>query len=99
MCLIWPGETFLVLAALIGWYLLFKGIFDFVMALATKDEYDLWWLTLVMGIVEVLVGFWAIGYSGRSIALLVVWVGATALARGITDIFLAFQVKKLQERV
>jgi len=99
MCLVWPGETFLVLAALIGWYLMFKGVFDIVMGLATKDVYDLWWLTLIMGIVEVLVGFWAIGYSGRSIALLVIWVGATALARGITDVFLAFQLKKLQETV
>lgn len=97
MCLIWPGQTFLVLAALVGWYLMFKGIFDVIMALATKDGYDLWWLTLIVGIVEVLVGFWAIGYTGRSIALLVVWVAAAALARGITDVFLAFQLKKLQE--
>jgi uncharacterized membrane protein HdeD (DUF308 family) len=97
MCLIWPGETFVVLAALIGWYLMFKGVFDIVMALATKDVYDLWWLTLIVGIVEVLVGFWAIGYNGRSIALLVIWVGAAALARGVTDLFLAFQLKKLQD--
>ena len=97
MCLIWPGETFLVLAALIGWYLLFKGIFDIVMALATKDEYDLWWLTLVVGILEILLGFWAIAYDGAAIALLVIWVGATAVAHGITDILLAFQVKKLTD--
>jgi uncharacterized membrane protein HdeD (DUF308 family) len=97
LCLIWPGQTFLVLAALIGWYLMFKGVFDIVMALAGKDEYELWWLTLLIGIAEVLIGFWAIGYDGRSIALLVVWVGATALVRGITDVFLAFRIKKLQE--
>ena len=35
-----------------------------------------------------LIGFWAIGYAGRSIDLLVIWVGATALARGISSIFL-----------
>ena len=97
MCLVWPGQTFLVLAALVGWYLMLKGVFDIVMALAAKDEYELWWLTLIIGIAEVLIGFWAIGYNGRSIALLVVWVGAAALVRGITDVFLAFQVKKLQE--
>jgi len=99
LCLIWPGQTFLVLAALVGWYLMLKGVFDIVMALAMKDEYDLWWLTLVIGIVEVLVGFWSIGYEGRSIALLVVWVAAAALARGFTDLFLAFQLKKLQQQV
>lgn len=97
LCLVWPGQTFLVLAALIGWYLMFKGVFDIIMALAAKDEYDMWWLTLIIGIAEILIGFWAIGYDGRSIALLVIWVAATALARGITDLFLAFQLKKLQE--
>jgi uncharacterized membrane protein HdeD (DUF308 family) len=98
MCFIWPGQTFLVLAALIGWYLMIKGVFDFVIALASKDEYDLWWLTMIIGIVEILIGFWAIGYDGRSIALLVIWVAASALARAFTDIFMAFQVRKLQSR-
>jgi uncharacterized membrane protein HdeD (DUF308 family) len=97
LCFAWPGQTFLALAALIGWYLLFKGIFDVVIGFATRDEYDLWWLTLVMGILEILLGFWAISYDGAAIALLVVWVGATALAHGITDILLAFEVKKLTD--
>ena len=90
IALIWPGQTFLVLAAIIGWYVLFAGVIDMVTAFATKDENDLWWLQLILGIAEVLIGFWAIGYSGRSIALLVVWVGASALARGISSIFLGF---------
>lgn len=90
LALIWPGQTFLVLAAIIGWYILFAGIMDIGIAFATKQENDLWWLQLVLGIAEVLIGFWAVGYSGRSIALLVVWVGASALARGISNIFLGF---------
>jgi uncharacterized membrane protein HdeD (DUF308 family) len=97
LCFAWPGQTFLALAALIGWYLLFKGIFDIVIGIATKDEYDMWWLTLILGILEIVLGFWAIAYDGASIALLVVWAAAIALSRGITDIFLAFQVKKIQE--
>jgi uncharacterized membrane protein HdeD (DUF308 family) len=90
MALIWPGQTFLVLAAIIGWYVLFSGIMDIVMAFATKDDNDLWWLQLILGIVQVLIGFWAVGYTGRSIALLVIWVGASALARGISSIFIGF---------
>src|SRR4051812_16668558 len=78
LCFAWPGQTFLVLAALVGWYLMIKGIFDIVLGLASKDEYDLWWLTLVLGIVEILIGFWAIGSDEGSIVLLVIWVGASA---------------------
>ncbi|MGH9272217.1 MAG: HdeD family acid-resistance protein [Ilumatobacteraceae bacterium] len=88
--LAWPGQTFLVLAGIIGWYVMFTGVLDLAMAFATRDDNDLWWLQLVLGIAQVLIGFWAIGYEGRSIALLVIWVGATALARGISSLFLGF---------
>jgi uncharacterized membrane protein HdeD (DUF308 family) len=90
LALIWPGQTFLVLAAIIGWYVLFSGIMDIITAFVTKDENDLWWLQLVLGIAQVLIGFWAVGYAGRSITLLVIWVGASALARGISSIFIGF---------
>jgi uncharacterized membrane protein HdeD (DUF308 family) len=92
VALIWPGQTFLVLAAIIGWYILFAGIMDIVISISTREDSDLWWLQLILGIVEVLIGFWAVGYSGRSIALLVIWVGASALARGISSIVLGFSL-------
>jgi uncharacterized membrane protein HdeD (DUF308 family) len=89
-----PGGTFAMLAAFIGWYLLFKGLLDIVLAFATKDVNDAWWLGLIVGIVEVGLGFWAAGSFGRSAALLIVFVGAIALTRGITDIVLAFELRK-----
>jgi uncharacterized membrane protein HdeD (DUF308 family) len=92
VALIWPGQTFLVLAAIIGWYILFAGIMDIVVSISTREDSDLWWLQLILGIVEVMIGFWAVGYSGRSIALLVIWVGASALARGISSIVLGFSL-------
>lgn len=97
MCFIWPGQTFLVLAAILAWYLLFKGVLDIFQAFATKKYDDMWWLTLLVGLAEVLIGFWAVGYSGRSVALLVVWVGAMALSRGIVSIILAFKVRSFGE--
>jgi uncharacterized membrane protein HdeD (DUF308 family) len=90
VALVWPGQTFLVLAAIIGWYILFAGIMDIVISISTKEDNDLWWLQLILGVVEVLIGFWAVGYAGRSIAVLVIWVGASALARGISSIVLGF---------
>jgi uncharacterized membrane protein HdeD (DUF308 family) len=90
IALAWPGQTFLVLAAIIGWYVLVSGVIDVVTSFVTRRHDDLWWLTLIVGLAQVLIGFWAVGYAGRSIALLVVWVAATALARGISSIFIAF---------
>jgi uncharacterized membrane protein HdeD (DUF308 family) len=99
MALIWPGQTFLVLAAIAGWYILFAGIMDIVMSFVTRDENDLWWLQLILGIAEVLIGFWAVGYAGRSIVLLVIWVAAAALSRGISSIFLAFGLHKAGKEI
>ena len=94
-----PFQTFMVLAALIGIFLVVKGTFDFVIALAMRHEIDLWWMTLIAGIVEMSLGVWAIGYSGRSAALLLLWVGIGAVIRGIAEIVMAFHVRKLPEEV
>ncbi len=103
VALVWPGQTFLVLAAIIGWYILFAGIMDIVTSIAVKEDNEMWWLQLILGIAEVLIGFWAVGYTGRSVALLVIWVGASALARGISSIVLGFGLhstgKELRKRM
>ena len=84
-----------------NWFLLFDGIVNVVVAVSTRTINDLWWLGLVLGIAEILIGFWAVGYIGRSIALLVVWVAAAALARGISSLVTGFTLhgadKKLRE--
>jgi uncharacterized membrane protein HdeD (DUF308 family) len=82
----WPGQTFITLAIILAWYLLIDGIFQIVAAFYARHEHEWWWMFLIMGVLEVLIGFWAIGYPGRSIILLVIWVGATALAKGFTQI-------------
>ena len=95
---VWPGQTYLVLGAILGWYLLFRGTFDIVNSLAGRGS-DMWWLELLVGIAEVLIGFWAIGYAGRSAVLLALWVAASALARGIVSIFFAFRLKGVQDQL
>lgn len=92
-----PFRTYTLLAALVGFFLVLKGTFDFVIALASRHEADLWWLLLISGILEVLIGVWASGYPGRSAALLIVWVGIGAMIRGITQIMLAFQVRAVHK--
>lgn len=96
--LAYPGQTFGTLALLIGWFLLVKGTFDVVAGLSNRSV-DLWWLTLVNGIIQIAIAFWAIGYPARSAWLLVLWVGISALMRGFSEIALAFQVRALRKEV
>jgi uncharacterized membrane protein HdeD (DUF308 family) len=98
IALVWPGQTFLVLAAIIGWFLLFRGTFNIVESLFIKDYIEQWWLILITGILQLAIGFWAVGYSGRSIAVLVVWVGAWALTEGIMNIWAAFRIRSVNRQ-
>jgi uncharacterized membrane protein HdeD (DUF308 family) len=50
-------------------------------------------LVLGAGVIQIVIGLWAIGYPGRSAALLVLWVGIGALMRGVTEIFFAFRLR------
>lgn len=88
----WPGATFVTLARLFAWYLVFKGTFDIITAFALRGL-ELWWVRLIAGVLELVLAFWAAGYPGRSTTLLILWVGFGALAHGITDIVLAFQIR------
>ena len=95
----WPGQTFVTLAIILAWYLLFDGLFQIVAAFYARHEHEWWWMFLIMGTIEVLIGFWAIGYPGRSIILLVIWVGATALAKGFTQIVRGFALHGLKREL
>jgi uncharacterized membrane protein HdeD (DUF308 family) len=91
-----PGDTFVALAAVISFFLVFAGTFDIIISISTRHEIEVWWLQLIGGIIEVALGFWAAGYYGRSAVLLIAWVAAFTLIRGVRDIVLAFRVRELQ---
>jgi uncharacterized membrane protein HdeD (DUF308 family) len=81
-----PGDTFVALAAVISFFLVFAGAWDIIVAISARREVEVWWLQLIGGIIELALGFWAAGYYGRSAILLVAWVGAFAVIRGVMDI-------------
>jgi uncharacterized membrane protein HdeD (DUF308 family) len=92
-----PQGTFVALASIVAWVLLFKGIFDIILAFMVHPAH-LWWVGLIVGTIEIALAFWAAGYFRGSALLLVVWVAALTLMRGITEIVLAFRLRKLKER-
>ena len=91
-----PGNTFVALAAVFSFFLLFAGLFDIIMAIAARHEIEVWWLQLIGGIILVALAFWAAGDYGRSAVVLIAWVCAFALIRGVRDIVFAFRVRGLQ---
>jgi uncharacterized membrane protein HdeD (DUF308 family) len=88
-----PKEAFWALASILGFLLVLQGTMTLLAAVAGKGP--LWGLGLAVGILEILLGFWASQqyYPARA-TLILIWVGFMALFRGIGEIVLAFHVRK-----
>jgi uncharacterized membrane protein HdeD (DUF308 family) len=98
MAFVWPGRTILVLAGILAWFLVFKGIVDVVGALASIGR-SFWWVGLILGVLELLLGIWAAGYPGRSLFVFVNLVGVYAIFYGFTELFAAFELRGLGHRI
>jgi uncharacterized membrane protein HdeD (DUF308 family) len=93
LALLSPFQTFASIAMLFGWYLVIKGAVVLTIALATRIPGTLWGLAVFVGLLDIALGLWAIGYPGRSAWLLVLWVGIGCIFHGIGDIVSAFHVR------
>jgi uncharacterized membrane protein HdeD (DUF308 family) len=92
-----PVNAFWSIASVLGLLLVFKGTLDVIGSVMTKDINSSWWLGLVVGILELVLGFWVSQqlFPARG-ALLLFWVGFFALFRGISEIVVAFEVRSRQ---
>jgi uncharacterized membrane protein HdeD (DUF308 family) len=95
---VWPGRTLLVISVVLAWFLVFKGIVDIVAAFSNHGR-PWWWVTLILGILELLLGIWAVGYPGRSLIVFVNLVGIYAVFYGFTEVFAAFDLRGLGHRL
>ena len=91
-----PGGTFQALAAVFSFFLVFAGASDIGRSISLRRLTEAWWVQLIGGIIEVALGFWAAGYWGRSAILLVAWVAAYAVVRGVKEVAFGFQLRELQ---
>ena len=90
-----PLDAFYELAAILGFLLILKGTLDIVGSVMQRGVSEMWALGLVVGILELLLGFWASQqlFAPRA-AVILVWVGFAALFRGIGEIVLAFELRR-----
>ena len=95
---VWPGKTLVVISVVLAWFLVFKGIVDIVGAFSNHGR-PYWWVTLILGILELLLGMWAAGYPGRALVVFVNLVGIYAIFYGFTEVFAAFHLRGLGQRL
>jgi len=94
--LIHPRETFLGFADILGFVFLVIGVAWTVQAFAERAVNELWWLSLISGILLVILAFWTSGQFVLERAYtLLIFAGIFALFKGVTDIVRAFEIRKL----
>ena len=94
----WPGPTLLVVAFVIGWYVLFSGIMTIAGSISGRGFLPYWGVMLGFGILETVFAFWLHSRPGLTLVAAVLAIGLWTLAYGVVQIVLAFEVKNLPAR-
>ena len=91
---LWPGITLLWLLIMFAAYALIQGVVSTGAAFQSRKTHHDWWLMLLWGVVGIGAGVTAFMLPDLTAVVLVLIIGATALASGIVDIAMAIQLRK-----
>jgi uncharacterized membrane protein HdeD (DUF308 family) len=95
----WPGPTLLVIAILIGVAIVLYGTLNIAGAIGNRERAQYWWVVLVLGILEVLLGFWLLRRPGLTLAVAITAIGLWALFVGIMQIVVSFEIRRLPQTI
>jgi len=89
----WPGLSLLVLAFFVGAWLAVSGSFHIVTSLSRRRELPHWGFTFSVGVIELLLGIWAMRRPEATLALLITIIGLWAVVTGVIYCGLAFEIR------
>ena len=94
LAFIWPGLTLLTLVILYGVFAIVDGVLALAAAFGRTDaEVPRWWL-LFTGILDIAAGVIAMFWPGITALVLIIFIGAWAIIRGVMEIIAAIQLRK-----
>lgn len=94
-----PIDTFFALASVLGLLLFLQGFLTLMRGIALRAETSYWWLDVVGGGLVTALGIWVstsdrIWTLGARAAFILLWVGIMALFRGVSDLTVAFALRR-----
>jgi Short repeat of unknown function (DUF308) len=95
----WPDPSLIVLGIFLGSWLIVIGTISVSGAFAARAVLEDWWLLLILGLSEVILGVLALADPGATLAAIITVGGIWAVAIGAMRIVLAFQLKRLPKYV
>jgi uncharacterized membrane protein HdeD (DUF308 family) len=95
--LVWPDPTLLVIAAVIGWWVLFSGVMTIVGSVTARRYLPYWGLWLALGIVEAVLAFYLLEQPGLTLLATVLAIGLWSIIYGIVLTAASVELKHLPE--
>ncbi len=89
----WPRPSLLVLAFFAGAWLAVSGSFHIVTSVSRRRELSHWGFTCSVGVIELLLGIWAMRRPEVTLALLITIIGLWAVVTGVIYCVLAFEIR------
>jgi uncharacterized membrane protein HdeD (DUF308 family) len=94
LAFIWPGVTLFTLMILYGAFALIDGVLALAASFTSRsDAVPRWWLVLT-GILGIAAGLIALFWPGITALVLIMFIGAWAIVRGVMEILAAIQLRK-----
>jgi uncharacterized membrane protein HdeD (DUF308 family) len=97
--IVWPSPSLIVLGIFLGSWLIVVGTISVSGALAARRLMPDWWLLLILGVSEVILGVLALADPGATLAALITVGGIWAVVIGAMRVVLAFQIRHLPQDV
>jgi uncharacterized membrane protein HdeD (DUF308 family) len=95
----WPSPSLIVLGIFLGSWLIVVGTISVSGAFAARRVISDWWLLLILGVSEVILGVLALADPGATLAALITVGGIWAVVIGAMRVVLAFQIRHLPQDV
>ncbi|MDQ5944508.1 MAG: hypothetical protein QG658_576 [Patescibacteria group bacterium] len=88
--LLWPGITLLTAAVIFALFILVSGVIDIISSIMQIRTNSTWWLTMLLGIVQVAAGAYIAQRPGITLSVLILVIGFVLVVRGLFEFIVAF---------
>ncbi len=90
----WPGPTLLSLVFLFGAFSIIDGIAAIILGFRGEADGTVWWTMVILGLIAIAAGIAAYAWPGLTLLLLATIIAASAIARGVFEIYAAITLRK-----
>lgn len=88
--LFWPDITLKLMIVAFALFIISEGILDMIDGYMSRKSSNVWFMVVVLGVLEIFAGVFALRYPELTAQLFGLLIGATFLLRGVFEIIFAF---------